>query len=168
MDLTHKQPAKPAEHSERAGRNESIKDAVEQTMAEARMVVPGIQALFGFQLVVVFDQRFDAVLSGPEQRLHLAALILVGVAIGLIMAPAAYHRQAERRRVSEHLLRVASNFTSAALVPLVLGLSMDIYLVSRVITNDVAISLMAAGGLFVLLIGLWFVFPHLRHHGRRR
>lgn len=69
---------------------------------------------------------------------------------------------------SEHLLRVASNFTSAALVPLVLGLSLDIYLVSRVITDDVAISLMAAGGLFVLLIGLWFVFPHLRHHGRRR
>ena len=58
---------------------------------------------------------------------------------------------------SEHLLRVASNFTSAALVPLVLGLSLDIYLVSRVITDDVAISLMAAGGLFVLLIGLWFV-----------
>jgi len=32
------------------------------------MVVPGIQALFGFQLVAEFNQRFDVVLSVGASR----------------------------------------------------------------------------------------------------
>jgi hypothetical protein len=44
------------------------------------MLLPGIQALFGFQLIAVFNARFHD-FSWIEQVLHLATQLLVAVAI---------------------------------------------------------------------------------------
>jgi Family of unknown function (DUF6328) len=57
--------------------------------------MPGIQAIFGFQLIAVFNVRFRDFTS-VEQAVHLAALLLIALAIALIMTPAAYHRIAVR------------------------------------------------------------------------
>jgi len=89
--------------------SEALEREANHVIEEARMVLPGIQALFGFQLVAVFNNRFETALSPQEQTLHLAALVLVTLAIVLIMAPAAYHRQAERGRVSRYFIDLASN-----------------------------------------------------------
>src|SRR3982751_3006850 len=67
--------------------------AAELLLEECRMVLPGIQSLFGFQLIAVFSDGFHQRLSGYEQDLHLGAIALIGVAIALIMTPAAVHRQ---------------------------------------------------------------------------
>lgn len=53
-------------------RKEALDEQVAQLLAELRTVLPGVQALFGFQLVVVFNQRFANELSPGEQRIHLA------------------------------------------------------------------------------------------------
>lgn len=45
----------------------------------------------GFQLIAVFNQRFQSLNDG-HQILHLVAFLRVTLAMGLIMAPAAYHR----------------------------------------------------------------------------
>jgi hypothetical protein len=45
----------PDEHTEKIA---------QEAIDEARMVLPGIQALFGFQLIAVFNERF-AQLPGP-------------------------------------------------------------------------------------------------------
>src|SRR5437870_12446674 len=80
----------------------SNKDKIVQaTIEEARMVLPGIQALFGFQLVAAFNQRFTE-LSPAHQNLHFAALVLTAISVGIIMTPAAYHRIAERYTNSDH------------------------------------------------------------------
>jgi hypothetical protein len=52
------------------------------------MVLPGIQALFGFQLVAVFNQRFTE-LSNFVQLTHFAALMLTAQAILFVLTPAA-------------------------------------------------------------------------------
>jgi len=67
--------------------NESLQKQAQQTIEEARMVLPGIQALFGFQLIAIFNARFEE-LTLHEQYLHFSALLLVALAIALIMAPA--------------------------------------------------------------------------------
>jgi len=82
------------------------------------MVLPGIQALFGFQLIAVFSQSFDQKLSGAEQRLHLLAIGLVAVAIALVMAPAAYHRQAAPRHVSNAFIDVSTRLLLCSMLPL--------------------------------------------------
>jgi len=57
-----------------------LSKAVEFVLDECRMVLPGIQALLGFQLIVVFNPGFDQKLTAFDQRLHL-------LAIGLIASP---------------------------------------------------------------------------------
>lgn len=42
-------------------------DTVRNILEEARMILPGVQTLFGFQLIVVFNQRFEDLLSSREQ-----------------------------------------------------------------------------------------------------
>src|SRR5678815_4408139 len=76
--------------------NETLQSEIEHILEESRMVLPGMQALFGFQLIVVFNKEFREQLPLVAQWIHLSALLLVAVGIALIMAPAAYHRQAER------------------------------------------------------------------------
>jgi len=146
---------------------EGLKDAVQQALEEARMVLPGIQALFGFQLIAVFNQRFDTALDRPRQVVHLAALLLVALSAALVMTPAAYHRQACGGGVSRELLRVVSAFVSAALLPLMAGLCLDVYLVALLIVRDEAVAVGLAASLLALLAGLWFVFPHSRRRPDR-
>jgi hypothetical protein len=73
-------------------------------LEECRMVLPGIQALFGFQLVAVFNEGFSDKLTPGEQELHLAAIISTVVAIAAIIAPAALHRQLEAFSVSHRFI----------------------------------------------------------------
>jgi len=140
---------------------ESLKDALQQALDEARMVLPGVQALFGFQLVAVFNQRFESGLSEAEQALHLAALLLVAVAIALVMAPAAYHRHSAKLEVTERQLRLTLRLIGLAMAPLALGLALDIYVVAWMITPSNAAGLAGAGLVLVLTAALWFVLPRV-------
>src|SRR6185369_12788754 len=88
--------------------HESLEDAVQQPLDETRMVLPGLQAPFGFQLIAGFSERFGIDLDSTEQMLHLGAIALIGVAMALIMTPTAYHRQTNPSDVSQQLLKVAS------------------------------------------------------------
>lgn len=137
---------------------ESLDKEVDHTIEEARMVLPGIQALFGFQLIAVFNQPFTA-LSPSEQRLHLCALVLVGIAIALIMAPAAYHRQAERGFVSRHLANYASQLITIAMVPLLIAIVTDVGLVAIMITSNQLFSMLLAIALALFFAWFWFVIP---------
>ena len=123
------------------------------------MVLPGIQALFGFQLIAVFSDAFGRELEAGEQRLHLAAIVLVTTAIALVMTPAAYHRQLDPRRASTAFLGLASRFISAAMLPLAAGLALDVHLVARVITGDVTASGFIGAAVFVGFAALWFGYP---------
>src|SRR5437870_9655568 len=76
-----------------------LEDAVTYALDEARMVLPGIQALFGFQLVAVFNERFSEIFDAWGQWLHLAALVFVALACALAMTPAAFHRQNDHGKV---------------------------------------------------------------------
>jgi Family of unknown function (DUF6328) len=135
-------------------------------LEEARMVLPGIQALFGFQLIAVFNQRFSTDLPQVEQVVHLVALLLTAGSAALIMTPAAYHRQAERGQLSAYFIDLASRLITLAMVPLMLGICLDAFVVARLILEDVAAAAIVALTLLCLFSALWFVFPRLR--SRRR
>jgi Family of unknown function (DUF6328) len=147
-----------AERADGDEEKESLKDALQQALDEARMVLPGIQALFGFQLIAVFNDGFGR-LSEGERLLHLAAILLVTVAIALVMTPAAYHRQVGRRRATAEFLALASRFISAAMLPLAAGIALDVHLVGRLIIGQAWASGIVAGALFLGFVLLWFVYP---------
>ena len=143
---------------------ESLKDQMSRIIEEARMMLPGIQALFGFQTIAVFSERFEH-LPAYAQDCHAAALALVVVAIALVMLPAAYHRLAEPGQVSPHAIKISSRAICYALAPLAAGIALDIAVVLYMVTEVDQASAAAGLAAFLLLIGAWFVYPL---HARRR
>jgi hypothetical protein len=137
---------------------ERIYKRAEAAIEEARMVLPGIQALFGFQLIAGFNQGFGN-LAITEQYLHYVSLVLVTLAIAIIMTPAAYHRIVEQGSVSLFFVRLTSWLIAAAMVPLMIALGLEVYVVGVVILKARAISAGVAGLVEVLLAALWFGFP---------
>jgi uncharacterized protein DUF6328 len=139
----------------------SLADATTQLLEECRMVLPGLQALFGFQLICVFTPGFVERLASGEQRLHLLALALVAIAGALVMTPAAYHRQTRPREASASFLLLGSRLLLWALVPLMIGIGLDFYLIARVILGARILSGVLAGVLVALFSVLWFGLPRV-------
>jgi hypothetical protein len=137
----------------------SLEKATTHLLEEARMVLPGIQALFGFQLVSVFNQGFTQKLSPAEQHLHLGATTLVVIAVALVMTPAALHRQLEPRAVSGRLLEVSSRLLLWSMVPLAIGISMDLYLVARILLGATMPAALLAVLVLLIYATLWFGLP---------
>lgn len=139
-----------------------LADTVRHILEEARLMLPGVQTLFGFQLAVVFNQRFQDRLSPTEQRLHLVAMALIAVAGGLLMAPAVYHRRAEPESISRRFARISSRLLRWSTYPLLVGIVVDFYLAATLITADDSVSLGLAAALGLVLALLWLVLPRSR------
>src|SRR3954470_24267100 len=107
---------------ERSYEELSINDAATHVLEECRTVVPGMQALFGFQLIAVFSPVFGDKLSSTERIVHLVAIVLVTIAIVLVMAPAAVHRHMDPREISRRFIVISSRLLMASMAPLAIGL----------------------------------------------
>ena len=130
---------------------------IEQMLTEARVILPGAQALFGFQLAIVLTQAFEN-LPDRSRLVHAVSIGLVALAIMLLMAPAAYHRIVYAGEDSQDMHRVGSVMIMVATAPLALGLAGDIYVViGKIIGPEMGV----AAGVFglIVLIGLWYAYP---------
>jgi Family of unknown function (DUF6328) len=153
-----KNPSGSQEYQTTESHPASLEQETKTVIEETRMILPGIQAVLGFQLIAVLNNGFNN-LRPAEQKLHLCALLLVASAVALIMTPASYHRIAERGIVSRRFVQIASRLLATAMLPLALGLSLDVFLVARLILHDTEISFAVATVLLVLFFALWYVFP---------
>jgi hypothetical protein len=138
--------------------HETLEEEATHVTDEARMVLPGVQAVLGFQLIAVFNQRFQE-LSAGEQLLHLAAFLLMALAMGMVMTPAAYHRQVERGRVSRRFVDLSSSLLTFAMLPLIAGVCFDTYLIARLILNEREPAMIVAAGTALALACLWYGLP---------
>jgi hypothetical protein len=141
-----------------------LRDKIRHVLTEARMVLPGAQALLGFQLAIVLLESFDQ-LTTAAKYLHLASLSCVLLSTILLMTPAAYHRLVERGEETEEFHRFASRMVIAAMALLAVGICGDLALVLRKVTGSTAWSAFAAGSMLALFYGLWF---GLTLHYKRR
>jgi hypothetical protein len=149
-------------HQVRAQQKEQLplSKAAQLLLEECRMVLPGIQALFGFQLIAVFSQTFGEKLSITEQHLHFTAVTLVVIAIALIMTPAAFHRQVGVTEITDTFLRLSTRLVLWSMWPLMLGVCIDFYLIGRVLVGGTLAPWLATA-LFVVFVLLWFVLPRV-------
>lgn len=138
-----------------------LKDVLRNDLEESRMVLPGIQALFGFQLIAVFNAGFKD-LSSAEKSFHLLAVLLTITAIACLMAPASYHRQVERHSVSEEFIEIASRLVYLGMVPLLLSISLDTYIVARMTSQSVQIATGATTYAASILAAMWYLWPYLK------
>ena len=135
-----------------------LETQVDQLLTEARIIIPGVQALLGFQLTVTFTQAF-AQLENGAKIVHAAALCCIGLAVVLLMAPASIHRIAFAGQDDPAFVRLGSLFVIAAPFPLALGIALDTYVAAgRAVQSEVAAFSLAAAAVIVLL-GVWYALP---------
>ena len=151
----------PPTNSATEGEEISLNDAATHVLEECRTVVPGMQALFGFQLIAVFSTVFREQLSSTERVLHLAAILLVTVAIVLVIAPAAVHRHMDPLVVSRRFITISSALLMASMAPLAAGICLDVYIVGRVILGGSAGAALIAGLTLLVFIVFWLVVPRM-------
>ena len=94
---------------------------------ETRLLILGAQVLFGFQFNGAFQELFEE-LPLASRYLHCAALLLIMSAIGLLIAPSMRHRVVEGGQDTNASLEATTLFAGAALLPLALGLSLDVFI----------------------------------------
>src|SRR4051812_11948061 len=89
------------------GGGTKLKDKIQQVLTEVRVALPGAQALIGFQFISLFMEAFQK-LPQSLKIIHFVSLCCVGLAIILLMTPAAYHRIVERGEETERFYKFAS------------------------------------------------------------
>ena len=135
-----------------------LETQVEQLLTEARVIIPGAQALLGFQLTVTLTRAFQQ-LPADAKLLHAAALFCVGVAVVLLMAPASLHRISFAGEDDPEFLRIASMFVIAAPAPVALGIALDTYVAAGRALESASGAAAMAITTAVVLFGLWYAFP---------
>ena len=105
---------------ERPARPTPLATQVEQLLTEARLIIPGAQALLGFQLTVTLMRTFEQ-LPVQAKLVHAAALVCVAVAVILLMAPASLHRIGFAGQDDPAFVTIASGLVIAAPAPLAAG-----------------------------------------------
>jgi Family of unknown function (DUF6328) len=131
---------------------------IEQMLTEARVIVPGAQALLGFQLAVTFTRAFVE-MPEAQKMVHAVALCCVAVAIVVLMATAAVHRVGFRGQDSTAFLRIGSAFVISAPLALALGLAGDMQVAIRQATGSETAAFVLATASLLLLLGLWYGVP---------
>jgi hypothetical protein len=133
----------------------SLETRLRHVLTESRVMLPGAQALLGFQLITFYMEGYMR-LPPTLQWVHLVSLLFITVAVIMLIAPAAFHRIADLGEATERSYQFASVMVLWAALPLGLGLSGELYLVLVKATQNLVMA--AIGSLLVLFFSysLWF------------
>jgi hypothetical protein len=130
----------------------------EQMLTEARVMLPGAQALLGFQLAITFSEAFEK-LPLTAKVVHLIALGFLVLTVIWLMAPAAFHRIVYAGEDTPELHTLGTRFLLAASVTLALGISAELGVVVAKVFGSSRAGFIAAFTASGILVGLWHVYP---------
>jgi hypothetical protein len=144
-------PEVPAEHV-------PLPTKIEQMLTEARVILPGAQAVLGFQLIAIMTEPFDA-LPSLSKGVHLASMLAVGLAVIFLMGPAALHRLGFGGEAKAEMLTLGSWLVTGALFPLGLGISGDVFVAVGHLSESDNLGIAAGVGILLILLVLWYGWP---------
>ncbi|MEX0834188.1 MAG: DUF6328 family protein [Actinomycetota bacterium] len=128
-----------------------------ELLNELRVVLPGVQVLFAFLLIVPFSEGFGK-LTDLQRGVFLGSFLTTAAATVFLMAPTANHRMRWRRHDKERLLQIANRLAISGIALLGLAVSGVTFLVTDVLLGTPLASVIA-GAIAALLIVVWFVVP---------
>lgn len=144
--------------------SQKLSSMASHLLEECRMVLPGVQALFGFQLIAVFNQTFWERLSASHRLIHLLALMVIAIAISLVMAPAAYHRLTHLQTISRRFIVISSRLLLLSMFPLIVGICLDFFLIADLIVEHDLLSVGLSVALLLAYVIPWFIVPLSARH----
>jgi Family of unknown function (DUF6328) len=141
-------------------KSEKLDRELIELLNELRVVLPGVQVLFGFLLAVPFSQGWSRV-TLTERRVFFVTFLCTAIATALLIAPSAQHRILWRARDKEALLRRANALALAGTIFLAAAVTGAVWVVTDLIYGQAPTAVVTAGiaGLFVWI---WFAAPLIR------
>jgi ABC-type Mn2+/Zn2+ transport system permease subunit len=142
-----------AEHRSKEELNQEWGELVE----EHRLAMPGVQVLFGFLLVLPFQNRFER-LTTIQEYVYFSALACATIAVVLLITPTAAHRIRWRQADKEALLHVATRTAIAATLFMASAMTASVYLITDYLFGEPATAVVTAlvAAAFILF---WYGFP---------
>jgi hypothetical protein len=136
---------------------ERVDREVIELLNELRVTLPGVQVLFGFLLILPFQQRFND-LNQPERTIYIVAVMATVAALICLIAPASYHRLRFRATDKQRMLFIGNRLAIAGVALLAVAMVTGLFLITEVVIGDaLGAVLAAAAGLGMVL--LWFALP---------
>ena len=136
----------------------SVETRIAQALTELRVIIPGAQALFGFQFMAVLTDSFTK-LPETSQIVHLVSLGLVALSVIMLIAPVPYHRIAAHGNAEPGVLRYTVAMMLPALGVLTLGMVGDTYVTIRLITQSQIVALAVSGVALLVFVILLYALP---------
>lgn len=135
-----------------------LENKIAHVLEETRVILPGTQALLGFQLIAIFSSGFEH-LAKAAQYVHIASLFTVILSSIFLMASSSYHRIVEKGEDTERLHEFASAMLMVAMILLALGVSTDAAIVVYFVTGSLKLAIATAAVLVTLFYGVWIFYP---------
>jgi hypothetical protein len=130
------------------------------------VVLPGVQVLFAFLLIVPFSNGFPR-MTTLQRDVYFGAFLCTAAASALLIAPSAYHRLHFRGHDKERMLFTFNRLAVAGTLFLALAVAMVTLLVTDVLfrTTAAAVATAGVGGWFAWF---WYGLPLTRGRPERR
>jgi hypothetical protein len=146
------------------GRNETELERLDRNLNELlgglRVIMPGVQVLFAFLLVVPFNERFVE-LTDFERGVYFVTLLATGVAMAFLIAPGTIHRVEFRADDKEWIVFTGNRLAIIGFGVLGVAVTSAVLLVTHFVYSE-ALAIASTAGVGVLMFGLWFAVPSRR------
>ena len=128
-----------------------------ELLQELRVILPGVQVLFAFLLIVPFSARFEDV-TDTQRGVYVGVLLATTLVTILLMAPTALHRLRFRQHRKREIVDTAHRLTIAGLAVLALAVSAAVFLVTDVTYGRTG-GLAAGLATMAVTIVFWWIIP---------
>jgi hypothetical protein len=130
-----------------------------ELLNELRVVLPGIQVLFAFLLVVPFSQGFVKV-TDTQKLVYFISFLATTAATAFLIAPTTFHRLRWREHDKEQMLVLSNRLAITGTIFLCGAMTGVVFFITDFLYSSISALIM---GLFAaLLAGLWFGLPIVR------
>jgi hypothetical protein len=146
----------PVVHDDESADDRHNRQLVE-LLNELRVVLPGVQMLFGFLLAVPFTQRFGGI-SNLQSNLYYGTFLAATAASVFLIAPASFHRIVWRHGRKRQLLQISNKLAIIGTACLAFAIAGSVALVTSLLFGNTwaaGIAAIVAG----LIAAVWFVLP---------
>jgi len=149
-------PSEETKHEARADEDEGdrLDRELIELLNELRVIMPGVQVLFGFLLTVPFQQRF-ATIDDFQRIVYFVTLLLTAGSAAFLMGPSAFHRLTFREGQKPYLVELGTRQTIVGMALLALAMNGVLLLLTDILfhTTMVVVTVTLAAALFGWL---WF------------
>lgn len=128
-----------------------------ELLNELRVVLPGVQVLFAFLLILPFSKGFVQI-THTQRLVYIAAVLLTTLSTILLLAPSSYHRLRFRDHQKERLIEISNMLVIGGMAALALAIDCSVYLITSYVF-EAWVGIVAVTFATIGFVSFWYVLP---------